>query len=56
MRSGYCWLGQRMFKVVDGVPIKWAALSWVVSSFLNVGAALIQASGEYSITLSACAR
>lgn len=37
---------------VDVVPIKRAALSWMVSSFLSVvGAALMQASGEYSITL-----
>ena len=33
---------------VDAVPIKWAALSWMVSSFLSVvGAAPIQASGDF---------
>ena len=36
---------------VEGVAIKWAALSWMVLNFMIVvGAALIQANGEYSIT------
>lgn len=42
---------------VDGVPIKQAVLLCMVLSFLrDVGIAVIQAKGNYSITLPMCLR